>query len=87
MEASSNISKELTPHDRIILYSMIYTHDRLGLSPLHISNIYHFMISPIGEIKRIRTKAWDKSRRKVATIKEMFIDEIKKVAEKRSQDI
>ena len=79
-EASSRLSLRLSSKDSMILMSILYTEDRLGLSPLHLSNIYNYMISTTGKISRIRTKAWDKSRRKVDAIKIMLREEIKDVA-------
>lgn len=79
VEASQRLMRRLTMMDQVLLYATLSTGDKLGLSPLHISNIYNYMIGGIGQIKRLKTKAWDRSRKKVGYMKKLLANEVKEV--------
>jgi hypothetical protein len=78
-QAAARLMERLIPKDRIVLFCLVMTREKLGLSPLHITNFYSFMLSPLGKLKPIRTKAWHKSRHKVYRIKKMLVDEVRQV--------
>lgn len=64
-------------YDLLLLYSMICTNDKSGLSPLHLTNIFNYVIGNSGKLQKIKTKAWEKSRKRINNIQRLLKTEIK----------
>lgn len=70
-------------YDILLLYSLYNTDNKSGLSVLHLTNIYNFVINSDGSLKKIKTKAWNKSRKRKEQLKTLVKNKFKELYESK----
>lgn len=76
-----------SPIQLLLLHAIVYGSDKFKLTPLVISNFFNYQLSPVGAIKPIKTKAWDKSREQIRQVRKRFIDELQEVGQQYYRDL
>ena len=76
-KAVVNLTPKLNTIDQIILWRIIDNNNSSKLTPLGILNFVNYQIGPTGKIQPLKTKAFDKSRKRLYTVQLMLKNEIR----------